>query len=88
MVKKTFESKGLEYVSELAIKNIEDFRKILEWNLKNKILVYRMSSDMFPCLGFYKIKDLPNYEKISKKLKECGDFSIKNSILLSHKIIL
>ncbi len=83
MVKRTFETKGLEYVSELALKNIYDFRKILEWNLKNKIFVYRMSSDMFPCLGFYKIKDLPNYEKISQNLKECGKFSMENSIRLS-----
>jgi UV DNA damage endonuclease len=83
MVKKTFESKGLNYVSELAIKNIDDFKKILEWNLKNDIYVYRMSSDMIPCLGFYNIKDLPNYNLICKKLKECGDFAKKNSFRLS-----
>ena len=40
MVKKTFENKGLSYVSELAIKNIDDLKKILEWNLKNNIYVY------------------------------------------------
>lgn len=83
MIKKTFESKGLKYVSELAIKNIDDFRKILEWNLKNQIYVYRMSSDMFPCLGFYKIKDLPNYEIICQKLRDCGDFAMKNLFRLS-----
>lgn len=83
MVKKTFESKGLNYVSELTIKNIDDLKKILEWNLKNNIYVYRMSSDMFPCLGFYKIKDLPNYNLICRKLKECGDFAKKNSFRLS-----
>jgi UV DNA damage endonuclease len=83
MVKKTFESKGLKYVSELTIKNIDDLKKILEWNLKNNIYVYRMSSDMFPCLGFYKIKDLPNFDLICRKLKECGDFAKKNSFRLS-----
>lgn len=83
MVKKTFESKGLNYVSELALKNIDGFKKILEWNLKNDIYVYRMSSDMLPCLGFYNIKDLPNYNLICKKLKECGDFAKENSFRLS-----
>lgn len=83
MVKKTFESKGLKYVSELAIKNIDDFFKILQWNKENNIDIYRMSSDMLPCLGFYKITDLPDYESISKKLKKCGDFTRENSFRLS-----
>jgi UV DNA damage endonuclease len=83
MVKKTFETKGLSYVSELCLKNIDDFYKILEWNLRNNILVYRMSSDMFPCIGFYKLEDLPNFDIISEKLKKIGDFSKENSIRLS-----
>lgn len=83
MVKKTFETKGLNYVSELCLKNIDDFHKILEWNIKNNIFVYRMSSDMFPCIGFYKLEDLPNFDIISKKLKRIGDFSKENSIRLS-----
>jgi len=83
MVKKTFESKGLKYVSELAIKNIDDFFKILQWNKENNIDIYRMSSDMLPCLGFYKISDLPDYDLISKKLKKCGDFARENSFRLS-----
>ena len=35
MTKKTFETKGLGYVSELTIKNINDLEKILQWNIKN-----------------------------------------------------
>jgi UV DNA damage endonuclease len=83
MVKKTFESKGLSYVSELTIQNIKDLKKILEWNVKHKIYVYRMSSDMFPCIGFYKIEDLPKFDMIKSILRDCGDFAKKNSIRLS-----
>lgn len=83
MVKKTFESKGLSYVSELAIQNIKDLKKILEWNVQNNILVYRMSSDMLPCLGFYKIQDLPKFDIISSLLKDCGDIAKQNSMRLS-----
>jgi UV DNA damage endonuclease len=83
MIKKTFETKGLSYVSDLAIKNISDLQKVMEWNVRNSIFVYRMSSDMFPCIGFYKLEDLPNFDLISKKLKSIGDFSKKNSIRLS-----
>ena len=83
MVKKTFESKGLGYVSELSIQNIKDLKKILEWNVKNNIYVYRMSSDMLPCLGFYKIEDLPKFEIIKSILRDCGDFAKRNSMRLS-----
>lgn len=84
MIKKTFETKGLDYVYELAIKNINDFKKILEWNVKNDIFVYRMSSDMFPCIGFYKLEDLPNFGIISSKLKSIGDYAKENNIRTSY----
>lgn len=83
MVKKTFESKGLNYVSELVIKNINDFESILNWNIKNGIYVYRMSSDMFPCLGFYNIKDIPKIDVISNKLKSIGNLAKDNNMRLS-----
>lgn len=83
MIKKTFESKGLNYVSELTIANLNDCMKILRHNLKNNIYVYRMSSDMLPCLGFYKIKELPNLELIRIKLKNIGDFVKNNQIRVS-----
>ena len=83
MIKKTFETKGLSYVSELAIQNINDMMKILEWNVKNNIFVYRMSSDMFPCIGFYKLEDLPNFKLISNKLKSIGDYSKSKGMRLS-----
>ena len=35
MVKKTFDSKGLKYVSEIAILNLKDLLKILNYNIKN-----------------------------------------------------
>lgn len=83
MIKKTFESRGLSYVSELAILNIEDLYRILKWNVENRIFVYRMSSDMFPCIGFYELSDLPNFNIISEKLKSIGDYAKLNKIRLS-----
>lgn len=83
MIKKTFESKGLGYVGDLVEKNLNDFRTILQWNLDHKIFVYRMSSDMFPCMGFYKFEDLPNFERISRKLSQIGNFAKSNNMRLS-----
>lgn len=75
MVKKTFLERGLEYASELALKNVIDLRQILEWNDDNDIKMYRMSSDIFPWCSEYEISDLPDYKQISDILKSCGDFA-------------
>ena len=83
MTKKTFEIKGLNYVSELTLQNIDDLRKIIEWNIQNDIFVYRMSSDMFPCIGFYKLEDLPNFQLISSKLFSIGELAKENNMRLS-----
>ncbi len=83
MTKKTFESKGLTYVSELAIKNLEDCKRILQWNIENDIKVYRMSSDMFPCLGFYKIMDLPKINEIKNILSSIGEYIKENDMRVS-----
>ncbi len=92
MIKKTFESKGLAYVSELALQNISDLQKILEYNISKGIFIYRMSSDMFPCIGFYKLKDLPNFDLISRKMKNVGDFiklnDMRTSFHPSHFCVL
>jgi UV DNA damage endonuclease len=48
MVRRTFDKKGLPYVSELIIKNLKDTLSILKYNVENNILIYRMSSDSFP----------------------------------------
>ena len=48
MVKRTFEAKGLDYVSELALANSKDVLKILVWNKNNNIKFFRLSSAMVP----------------------------------------
>ena len=80
MTKKTFEEKGLSYVSELSLLNLNDLLKILKYNIDNNIYLYRMSSDMFPFLGFYEFSNLPNFNKIKSKLEEIGNFIKDNRI--------
>ena len=83
MIKATFKTKGIAYASELALKNLRDLHRILEWNLKNGILVYRMSSDMFPWMSEYELIDLPNLDQIVEHLESIGDFIISNGIRVS-----
>ena len=72
MIKKTFKEKGLPYASSIALSNIEGMEKVIDWNLANGILFYRMSSDMIPWMSEYEIVDLPDFEKISSVLASCG----------------
>ena len=75
MVKRTFEDRGIGYASELALKNVTDLRKVLEWNTANGISMYRMSSDIFPWCSEYELADLPDYESISEVLLSCGEYA-------------
>lgn len=84
MIKKTFETKGLKYVSELIIPNLEDTIKVLKYNLKKDIKVYRMSSDSFPWMSHYSFSDLPNFEKIKRLLTQIGNFIKDNDIRVSY----
>lgn len=72
MIKKTFQLKGLDYVSELVILNLRDTIKVLDYNIKNDILIYRLSSDSFPWMSEYEFKDLPNFETIKLLLEDIG----------------
>lgn len=83
MIKRTFLSKGLDYVSELVVKNTTDLIRIAEWNRDNDIHVFRISSDMFPWMSEYEISELPDIDIISSNLSKFGQISMNNNIRLS-----
>ena len=78
MIKKTFLEKGLPYASELSLQNIKDLKKILEWNERNGIKFYRMSSDIFPWMSEYNFQDLPDYNEICYHLDLAGEYATLN----------
>ena len=47
----TAKTKGLDYLKKLSSENAEDCVKLIDWNDKNGIKSYRLSSDMFPHLS-------------------------------------
>jgi len=75
MIKKTFEAKGLDYVSELALKNSADIIKILEWNRLNGIYFFRLSSAIIPWGDHIDLTQLKDYKEIKRELKKAGDFA-------------
>ena len=85
MVKKTFNERGIEYASELALQNVRDLFEIIKWNVKTGIKVFRTSSDMFPWASEYNVEDMPDYNKISNILKGCGTYAKQNGLrITSH----
>ena len=72
MIRKTFDTRGLEYVSELALQNVKDLNKIIQWNEDNDIKFYRMSSDLFPWASEYDFEDLPDWDEIQEYLIDAG----------------
>ena len=84
MVKKTFDTKGLPYVSDLIIENLKDTLKVLDYNIKNKIHVYRLSSDSFPWMSEYKFENLPKFIVINSLLRLIGKKIKDNNIRVSY----
>jgi UV DNA damage endonuclease len=76
MIKRTFEQKGIQYASELALQNVRDLIEIIKWNNQQGIKLYRMSSDMIPWMSEYELTDLPDYTKISNLLKGAGKIAM------------
>lgn len=83
MIKRTFQAKGIEYASELAVKNIKDLIEIIKWNHKNGCKLYRMSSNIFPWQSEYEYSDLPDFDKIKALLKGAGTLAKKYDQRLS-----
>lgn len=85
MVKRTFNKKGLDYVSELALANSKDVLKILVWNKNNNIKFFRLSSALVPWGDGLDLTTLKDYDEISTALRRAGDYAKANDIrITSH----
>lgn len=84
MVKRTFLEKGLPYASALALKNIVDLEKIVDWNILAGIELYRMSSDMFPWMSEYEFYQLPDISEIRIVLERIGEKVRKHQHRLTY----
>ena len=75
MMKRTFEAKGMDYVSDLTLLNSRDIIKILEWNRQHGIKLFRLSSSIIPWGNNIDITQLKDYKEIKSELKKAGDFA-------------
>lgn len=79
MIRRTFDEKGIRYASSLALQNVQDLLRILEWNVANGIKVFRVSSDLFPWASEYNIADMPDLPAIRTALEAAGKLPIRLS---------
>lgn len=79
MIKRTFAEKGKQYASQLALQNVRDLVQILNWNVKNDIRVFRVSSDLFPWASEYKLSSLPDFKEIRSTLEQAGKIPLRLS---------
>ena len=79
MVRRTFLEKGIQYASQLALQNVYGLLKILEWNVKNQVKVFRITSEIFPWASEYKLEDLPDFKEIRSVLEQAGKLTIRMS---------
>lgn len=79
MIKRTFGEKGIQYASELALKNVQDLLRIVNWNVENGIRVFRVTSELFPWASEYKLPQLPDFTEIRSYLEEIGKKPIRLS---------
>jgi UV DNA damage endonuclease len=74
----TYKEKGISYVKELVMQNLNDLLTILEWNVAHDISFFRISSEMFPFASHliygYKL------DFCDKLLKKIGTYAKKHKI--------
>jgi len=72
MIKRTFQSKGLDYASELTLANCRDLDKIIDWNILNGYNFFRITSNLAPWKSEYKWDDLKDMDEIRQHLHSAG----------------
>ena len=76
IILKTFETKGVDHLKEKIIQNLRDVLIMMEWNHRNGIHVFRLSSDIFPHKSNPRAPEytfdfaIPLLQEIGRKSKE------------------
>ena len=72
MIKRTFESKGVDYASEITLANAMDLDKIIDWNILNGYNFFRITSGVAPWKSEYEWTDLKDLKQIQMYLHSAG----------------
>jgi UV DNA damage endonuclease len=79
MVRKTYDAKGIQYASQLALQNVQALYQILQWNVEQGISLFRITSELFPWASEYKLEAMPNFREIRAVLEAAGKLPVRVS---------
>lgn len=89
---KTFETKGLSYISELCLHNANVLKNTMIRNGEQHVKMFRISSNLMPWHHLYDVKDLPDYQNIIQTYDEIADliklYDIRISFHPDHFTVL
>ena len=85
MIKRTFESKGVDYASDITLANVKDLNSIMTWNVLNEHNFYRMTSGLAPWKTEYEWNDLKDIKEIKQWLRSAGTMANTHGVrITSH----
>lgn len=80
----TLKTKGIDHIYDLISKNLQDLKKIIEWNYNNNIFLYRMSSEMFPFATHLDYCENYDLNQFTKDFIEIGELAKKYNQRLTY----
>ena len=72
MIRRTFDTKGVDYASEITLKNCMDLDRIIDWDILNNYKFFRITSGLAPWKSEYEWTDLKDLKQIQIYLHSAG----------------
>jgi len=84
-IRRTFDDKGVDYISEITLKNAYDLETLLHWNEEHDIKFFRLSSDICPWASEFDMNTMKDIKEIKRVLARAGAYAQAHSHrLTSH----
>ena len=85
MIRRTFDTKGVDYASEITLANVKDLNGVMTWNVLNGYNFYRMTSGLAPWKSEYEWSDMKDLKEIKLWLRSAGTMANTHGVrVTSH----
>ena len=85
MIRRTFDTKGIQYASEKTLLNVKDLDTIIDWNIMYGYKFFRITSNLAPWKSEYDWSDMQHIKDIKWYLHSIGVKALTHEVrLTSH----